>query len=101
MTPRLLHSTPADTNRKKAFSDGDSVPIPLGFTAFPPEWLFPLGRLAPPRHSGRWVGAPVASLRCRILRPGGASINHATAPEKIQMQKIQMQKSLPERSKVG
>jgi hypothetical protein len=27
-------------------------------------------RLAPPRHSGRWVVAPVASLRCRILRPG-------------------------------
>ena len=34
---------------------------------------------APPRwcqlpHSGRWIGAPVASLRCRILRPGPTSI---------------------------
>jgi len=58
-------------NRKNALLDGDSVPKPLGFTAFPPEWLICLGRLTPPRHSGRWVGAPVASLRCRILRPGG------------------------------
>ncbi len=55
---------------------GDSVPKPLGFSAFPPEWLFSLGRLAPPRHSGRWVGARVASLRSPILRPGKASINH-------------------------
>jgi len=44
-------------NRKAAFVIGDSVPKPLGFSAFPPEWLFSLGRLAPPRHSGRWVGA--------------------------------------------
>ena len=34
---------------------------------------------APPRwcalpHSGRWIGAPVASLRCRTLRPGPTSI---------------------------
>ena len=34
---------------------------------------------APPRwcalpHSGRWIDAPVASLRCRILRPGPTSI---------------------------
>jgi hypothetical protein len=28
-----------------------------------------------PVHSGLWVGAPVASLRCHILRPGKASIN--------------------------
>ena len=64
----------AKPNRKKAFLLGDAVPKPLGFTAFPPEWLF-LGRLAPPRHSGRWVGARVASLRCPILRPGKVSIN--------------------------
>ena len=38
------------------------------------RWFF-LGRLSPPRHSGRWVGAPVASLRCRILRPGEVSIS--------------------------
>jgi len=36
-------------------------------------WL--LGRLAPPRHSGPWVGAPVASLRSRTFRPGEVSIN--------------------------
>jgi len=64
-------------NRKAAFVIGDSVPKPLGFSAFPPEWLFSLGRLAPPRHSGRWVGARVASLRCPILRPGKASISHS------------------------
>ena len=75
---------------------GTPVPNPWDFTAFPPEWLFSLGRLAPPRHSGRWVGAPVASLRCRTLRPGGVSILRAVAAETIPMQK-----SLPERSPVG
>ena len=64
----------AKPNRKKAFLVGDAVPKPLGFTALPPEW-FLLGRLPPPRHSGRWVGARVASLRCLILRPGEVSIN--------------------------
>ena len=40
------------------------------------DWL--VGRLrAAPSHSGRWVGAPVASLRCRILRPGEVSISPA------------------------
>ena len=63
-------------NRQGALLIGDSVPKPLGFSALPPEWLFSLGRLAPPRHSGRWVGARVASLRSPILRPGKASINH-------------------------
>jgi len=96
MTLRPHHSAPADTNRKKAFLDGDSVPIPLGFTAFPPEWLCSLGRLAPPRHSGRWVGAPVASLRCRTLRPGEISILGAAAS-----QTVPLQKSLPERLPVG
>ncbi len=67
----------AKPNRKKAFLVGDAVPKPLGFTALPPEWLFSLGRLAPPRHSGRRVGARVASLRCLILRPGEVSINRA------------------------
>ena len=37
------------TNRKKLSEFGDAVPKPLGFTALPPEWLFSLGRLAPPR----------------------------------------------------
>ena len=69
-------------NRKEAFLVGDAVPKPLGFTAFPPEWLFFLGRLAPPRHSGRWIGAQVASLRCLILRPGEVSINRAAQRKK-------------------
>ena len=77
----------AKPNRKKAFLDGDAVPKPLGFTALPPEWLVSLGRLAPPRHSGRWVGAPVASLRCRILRPGEVSINRVRHREKTQIEK--------------
>jgi len=68
-------------NRTKAFLVGDAVPKPLGFTAFPPEWLFSLGRLAPPRHSGPWVGARVASLRCPILRPGEVSINRGAPKE--------------------
>jgi hypothetical protein len=76
----------AKPNRKKAFLVGDAVPKPLGFTALPPEWLL-LGRLPPPRHSGRWVGARVASLRCLILRPGEVSINPLGAlkegPKKI------------------
>jgi hypothetical protein len=77
----------AKPNRKEAFLVGDAVPKPLGFNALPPEWLVSLGRLAPPRHSGRWVGAPVASLRCRILRPGEVSINPEGRPEKNQIEK--------------
>ena len=54
----------------------DSVPMPLGFTAFPPEWLRTgAARAAPPFRP--LVGAPVASLRCRILRPGEVSINRS------------------------
>jgi hypothetical protein len=34
-----------------------------------------VGRHAPPLHSGRQVGAPVASLRCRTLRLGEVSIS--------------------------
>ena len=80
----------------EASLDGDSVPKPLGFTAFAPEWLFSLGRPSPPRHSGPWAGAPVASLRCRILRPGEVSILRA-----ILAKMTSMQKNLPERSLVG
>jgi len=65
---------------------GDSVPKPLGFTAFPPEWLVCfLGRLGRPAtlralpHSGRWIGARVASLRCLILRPGEAQYKSGCA----------------------
>jgi hypothetical protein len=81
MNPQPSNSPGAKLNRKKAFLVGDAVPKPLGFTAFPPEWLFYLGRLAPPRHSGPWVGARVASLRCPILRPGEISINRGAPKE--------------------
>jgi hypothetical protein len=50
------------------------------------------GRLTPPRHSGRWVVAPVASLRCRTLRPGEASINPPG---------LALEKKLPERPTAG
>jgi DNA replication protein DnaC len=66
MRVRPLGSPEPESNRKEALLVGDAVPKPLGFNALPPEWRIDLGRLAPPRHSGRWVGAPVASLRCRI-----------------------------------
>jgi hypothetical protein len=62
---------------------GTLSPNPWDLPRFSPEWLFSLGRLAPPCHSGRWIGARVASLRCPILRPGGASINRVTRREKI------------------
>ena len=58
--------------RKKAFFDGDSVPKPLGFSAFSPEWPLSLGRLAPPRHSGRWIGArshPCVALSSAQVEP--------------------------------
>jgi len=64
---------------------GDSVPKPLGFTAFTPEWQVCLGRLGRPAtlhafpHSGRWIGAQVASLRCPILRPGEAHYKSGSA----------------------
>jgi hypothetical protein len=57
---------------------GTPVPIPLGFIAFRPgflgreselDWKYP-----PSRNPGSRVGAPVASLRRRILRSGLASI---------------------------
>jgi hypothetical protein len=74
MKMRPYHLQEQEQFGQRLFLVGDSVPKPLGFTAFPPEWLFSLGRLAPPRHSGRRVGARVASLRCPILRPGEVSI---------------------------
>jgi hypothetical protein len=74
MKMRPYHLQEQEQFGQRLFLVGDSVPNPLGFTAFPPEWLFSLGRLAPPRHSGRRVGARVASLRCPILRPGEVSI---------------------------
>ena len=64
---------------------GDSVPKPLGFTAFPTEWQVCLGRLRRPAtlralpHSGRWIGARVASLRCPILRPGETQYKSGSA----------------------
>jgi hypothetical protein len=52
-------------DRKGALLIGDSVPKPLGFTAFPPEWLFFFGAAsaAPPfrplgRRSGRIPAEP-------------------------------------------
>ena len=81
MNPQPSNSTGAKPNRKKAFLVGDAVPKPLGFTAFPPEWLFYWGRLAPPRHSGPGSAARVASLRCPILRPGEISINRGAPKE--------------------
>jgi hypothetical protein len=60
--------------------------MPLGFTAFAPEWLAQ-GRLTPPRYSGRWVGASAASLRSRTFRPGEVSIDRAARGEKIQIKR--------------
>ncbi len=42
---------------------GDSVPKPLGFTAFPLEWRFSLGGSRRPAIPAARVGARVASLR--------------------------------------
>jgi hypothetical protein len=53
------------------------------------------------RHSGRWVGAPVASLRSRNLRPGKASINGSTAklalglPDELASLAVLAQAALP------
>jgi hypothetical protein len=55
-------------------SMGTLSPNPWDLPLSRQNGCFVLGRLVPPRHSGRWVGAPVASLRCRILRPGKVSI---------------------------
>ena len=38
---------------------------------------------SPPTHSGPWVGALVASLRCHILRPGADSITSSGQFEKF------------------
>jgi hypothetical protein len=52
-------------NRKKAFFIGDAVPKPLGFTALSPEWLFCLGRLAPPHPRLRAYCIPAAGSALR------------------------------------
>src|SRR5947207_12483046 len=55
--------------------EGSALALP-GFNAFGPEWMrhAAQGGSSPPRDSGARVGAPVASQRCRILRPGANSI---------------------------
>src|SRR5271155_4122221 len=60
------------TAEERCFNWG-LCPQPPGIYRFRARMLL-VGRLAPPLHSGRWVGAPVASLRCRTLRPGKVSI---------------------------
>jgi hypothetical protein len=47
----------------------EGLPIIIGGFAL---ILSSLRRPEPPRHSGRWIGAQVASLRCRTLRPGNS-----------------------------
>jgi hypothetical protein len=55
--------------------------------AFPPEWLFSLERLTPPRHPGRWVGArgcgrdehrcpPPAQIRTSGITAYGSSLGY-------------------------
>jgi hypothetical protein len=41
-SPELAHQGHRCIVRKELLSDGDSVPMPLGFIAFAPEWLFSL-----------------------------------------------------------
>ncbi len=60
---------------EEGFLTWGRCPQTPGIYRLPARMAVSLGRLAPPRHSGRWVGARVASLRCPILRPGEASIN--------------------------
>lgn len=81
------------TKSEEIFLSWGRCPQTPGIYRFPPEWLFSLGRLAPPRHSGRWVGARVASLRCPILRLGEVSINREMRRKK--------KKLLPKVSPVG
>ena len=70
-------------NRKKAFFSWGRCPQTPGiYRVFRQNGCSLLGRLAPPRHSGRWVGARVASLRCPILRPGEVSINRVGTSER-------------------
>ena len=65
---------------------GGFVPKPLGFIAFASEWLT-AGAACGALSFRRWVGAPAASLRSRVFRPGEASINRAERSEKIQIKK--------------
>ncbi len=59
-------------DRKGAPLIGDSVPKPLGFSAFPPEWLFSLGRLRRPAipAAGSALGShPCGALSSAQVRP--------------------------------
>jgi len=58
---------------------GTLSPNPWDLPAFSARMAVRLWAAAPPRHSGRWVGARGASLRSPILRPGKVSINELGA----------------------
>jgi len=63
---RLFHQRPK-TNRNRAFLRWGRRPRTPGIYRFRARMAPCWGRLAPPRHSGPWVGARVASLRWVII----------------------------------
>ena len=77
---------------KRLFLLGDSVPKPLGFSAFPADIIVHFGAgegdgvrhgvaMTPPRVSATRASARVASLRCPILCPGISNIAPTSWPE--------------------
>jgi len=89
MNMRLYDFPGAKPDRKKAFFTWGRCPQTPGiYRVFRQNGCSLLGRLAPPRHSGRWVGARVASLRCPILRPGEASISQVARQRTTQLKKL-------------
>jgi hypothetical protein len=73
------HPEKGPTGERSTAVLGDSVPKPLGFIAFPPEWLFLFGATgaAPPfrplgRRSGRIPALPYPPPRCDQYKSGRA-----------------------------
>ena len=88
-TSQLAHQDPSHCRMmirhkqgRRAYLDGDSVPMPLGFIALRQAFACRGGDAAP-NDARASVGAPVASLRCRILRRGDVQYKSPCSPARV------------------
>ena len=83
MLVNLLQSKCHTVKFYSVIHPGDSVPGPLGFTAFN-QWMWPKkGKAGNPAHPLDLKGARVASQRCPIFLPGSTSLAVAHGKQKM------------------